>query len=101
MCRFQECPERLGTGVRICCQSLVSKVVVGGGSIPFPVTGQITALAWCSWDQWLFPRGVDMWAVPIPQSSSWDKLRRERFHDRVGTLGGEGLGFIGVATFLK
>jgi hypothetical protein len=39
-----------------------------------------------------------MWAVSMPQKSSWDKLRGERFRDRVVTLGGEGLGVIGVTT---
>ena len=67
-------------------------------SISFPVTGWMTELAWCRWDQWLLPRAIAMWAVSIPQKSSWDKLRGERFRDRVGTLGGDGLRVIGVTT---
>jgi hypothetical protein len=31
MRRCQECLECLGKGARICCQSLVAKVVVDGG----------------------------------------------------------------------
>jgi hypothetical protein len=58
----------------------------------------MNALAWCGWDQWLFPRAMAIWAVSVPQKSSWDKLRGERFHDRVGTLGGDGLHVIGVTT---
>jgi hypothetical protein len=34
----------------------------------------------------------------MPQNSTWDKLRGERFRDRVGTLGGDGLCVIGVTT---
>jgi hypothetical protein len=39
-----------------------------------------------------------MWAVSIPQKSFWDKLRGERFCERVGTLGGDGLSVLGVTT---
>jgi hypothetical protein len=39
-----------------------------------------------------------MWAVSMPQKSSWDKLRGERFFERVGTLGGDGLSVLGVTT---
>jgi hypothetical protein len=39
-----------------------------------------------------------MWAVSMPQKSFWDKLRGERFRERVGTLGGDGLLVIGVTT---
>jgi hypothetical protein len=39
-----------------------------------------------------------MWEVSMPQNSSCDKLRGERFRDRMGTLGGEGLRVIGVTT---
>jgi hypothetical protein len=39
-----------------------------------------------------------MWAVSIPQDSSWEKLRGARFCERLGTLGGEGRLIIGVTT---
>jgi hypothetical protein len=39
-----------------------------------------------------------MWEVSMPQKSSLDKLRGERFRDRAGTLGGGGLRVIGVTT---
>jgi hypothetical protein len=39
-----------------------------------------------------------MWAVSIPQKSSWDKLRGESFRERVGTLGGDGRSVLGVTT---
>jgi hypothetical protein len=39
-----------------------------------------------------------MWAVSIPQKSFWDRLRGERFCERVGTLGGDGLSVLGVTT---
>jgi hypothetical protein len=39
-----------------------------------------------------------MWEVSMPQKSSWDKLRGERFRERVGTLGGDRLRVIGVTT---
>jgi hypothetical protein len=39
-----------------------------------------------------------MWAVSMPQKSSWDKLRGESFCERMGTLGGDGLRVIGVTT---
>jgi hypothetical protein len=39
-----------------------------------------------------------MWAVSMPQKLSWDKLQGDRFLDRVGTLGGDGLRVIGVTT---
>jgi hypothetical protein len=39
-----------------------------------------------------------MWAVSVPQKSSWDKLRGDIFCERVGTLGGDGLRVIGVTT---
>jgi hypothetical protein len=39
-----------------------------------------------------------MWAVSIPQKSSWDKLRGESLCERVGTLGGDGLIILGVTT---
>jgi hypothetical protein len=39
-----------------------------------------------------------MWAVFIPQNSSWDKLRGESLRERVGTLGGDGRSVIGVTT---
>jgi hypothetical protein len=37
-----------------------------------------------------------MWAVSMPQKSSWEKLRGERFRERVGTLVGDGLCVLGV-----
>jgi hypothetical protein len=39
-----------------------------------------------------------MWAVSMPQKSSWDKLRGDRFCERVDALGGDGLRVIGVTT---
>jgi hypothetical protein len=39
-----------------------------------------------------------MWTVSMRQKSSWDKLRGERFRERVGTLGGDGLRVLGVTT---
>jgi hypothetical protein len=39
-----------------------------------------------------------MWAVSMPQKSSWDKLREERLRERVDILGGDGLRVIGVTT---
>jgi hypothetical protein len=39
-----------------------------------------------------------MWEVSMPQESSSDNLRGERFRDRVGTLGGDELRVIGVTT---
>jgi hypothetical protein len=39
-----------------------------------------------------------MWAVSIPLNSFWDRLRGERFRERVGTLGGDGWRLIGVTT---
>jgi hypothetical protein len=39
-----------------------------------------------------------MLAVSMPHKSSWDKLRGERFRDRVGNLGGDGLRVIDVTT---
>jgi hypothetical protein len=39
-----------------------------------------------------------MGAVSMPQKSFWDKVRVERFCERVGTLGGDGLRIIGVTT---
>jgi hypothetical protein len=59
-------------------------------SIYFPVMEWTTALAWCAWDQWWFPRAMAIRAVFMPQKSSWDKLRGARFCERLGTLGGEG-----------
>jgi hypothetical protein len=41
-----------------------------------------------------------MWTVSMPQKSSWDKLQGERFRDRMGTLGGDGLCVIGVTTLI-
>jgi hypothetical protein len=67
-------------------------------SISFLVMGWTTALAWCAWDQWWFPRAMAMWAVSMPQKSSWDKLRGAIFCERLGTLGGEGWLDIGVTT---
>jgi hypothetical protein len=58
----------------------------------------MTALDWYFWDQWLFPRAMAMWAVSMPQKSSWDKLRGERFRDHVVTLGDDRLRIIGVTT---
>jgi hypothetical protein len=34
----------------------------------------------------------------MPQKSSWDKLWGERFCERAGTLGGDGVRVIGVTT---
>jgi hypothetical protein len=34
----------------------------------------------------------------MPQKASWDKLRGERFFERVGTLGGDEVRVIGVTT---
>jgi hypothetical protein len=42
-----------------------------------------------------------MWEVSMPQKSSWEKLRGERFRERVGTLGGDGLRVIGVTTLVS
>jgi hypothetical protein len=42
-----------------------------------------------------------MWAVFMTQESCWDKLRGERFRERVGTLGGDGLRVIGVTTLVS
>jgi hypothetical protein len=67
-------------------------------SISFPVTGWMTAFAWCCCDQWLYPRSMAMWAVSIPQKSSWDKLRGESLRERVGTLVGDGRSVLGVTT---
>jgi hypothetical protein len=39
-------------------------------SISLPVTGCMTALAWCRCEQWLFSRAISIWAVSIPQKSS-------------------------------
>jgi hypothetical protein len=39
-----------------------------------------------------------MWAVSIPQKSSWDKLWGESLRERVGTLGGDGQSVLGVNT---
>jgi hypothetical protein len=39
-----------------------------------------------------------MWAVSMPHKSFWDKFWGERFRERVGTLGGDGLCVIGVTT---
>jgi hypothetical protein len=39
-------------------------------SISFPVTGWMTALAWCRFEQCLFPRVMAMWAESIPQKVS-------------------------------
>jgi hypothetical protein len=39
-----------------------------------------------------------MWAVSMLQKSSLDKLRGERFCERVGILGGDGLRVLGVTT---
>jgi hypothetical protein len=39
-----------------------------------------------------------MWAVSIPQKSSWDKLRGESLYEQVGTLGGDGQSVLGVTT---
>jgi hypothetical protein len=58
----------------------------------------MTVLDWCFWDQWLLPRAMAMWEVSMPQKSSWDRLRGEKFRDHMGTLGGEGLHVIGVTT---
>jgi hypothetical protein len=58
-------------------------------SISFPVTGWMTALAWCCCDQWLCPRAMVMWVESMLQKSSWDKLRGERLWEREGTLGGD------------
>jgi hypothetical protein len=67
-------------------------------SISFPVTGYMTAFAWCCRDQWLSLRAMAMWDVYIPQKSSWDKLRGESLRERVGTLGGDGWSVLGVTT---
>jgi hypothetical protein len=48
--------------------------ISAGYSISFPVTGWTTVLDWCCCDQWLCPRAMVMWAVSIPQKSTWDKL---------------------------
>jgi hypothetical protein len=34
----------------------------------------------------------------MPRKASWDKLRGERFYERVGTLRGDGVRVIGVTT---
>jgi hypothetical protein len=39
-----------------------------------------------------------MWAVSIPQKSSWYKLRGESRRERVGTLGGDRWSVLGVTT---
>jgi hypothetical protein len=39
-----------------------------------------------------------MWAVFIPQKSSWEKLRGESLCERVGTLGGYDRSVLGVTT---
>jgi hypothetical protein len=39
-----------------------------------------------------------MWAVSMPQKSSWEKLRGDRFCERMVTLGGDGLRVLGVTT---
>jgi hypothetical protein len=39
-----------------------------------------------------------MWAVSIPQKSSWYKLRGKSLCERVGTLGGDGRSVLGVTT---
>jgi hypothetical protein len=39
-----------------------------------------------------------MWAVSIPQKSSWDKFRGESLCERVGTLVGDGRSVLGVTT---
>jgi hypothetical protein len=67
-------------------------------SIYFLVTGWMTAFARFCRDQWLSPRAMAMWAVSIPQKSSWDKLRGESLCERVGTLGGDGRSVLGVTT---
>jgi hypothetical protein len=67
-------------------------------SISFPVTGSMTAFAWCCQDQWLSPRAMAMWAVSIPQKSFWDKLWGASLCERVGTLGRDGMSVLGVTT---
>jgi hypothetical protein len=67
-------------------------------SIYFPVTGWMTAFAWCCRDQWLSPRAMAMCAVSIPQKLSWEKLRGESLREQVGTLGGDGRSVLGVTT---
>jgi hypothetical protein len=46
----------------------------------------------------IFPMAMAMWAVSIPQKSSWDKLWGESLRERVGTLVGDGSSVPGVAT---
>jgi hypothetical protein len=58
----------------------------------------MNALARCCWYQWLFPRAMTMCSVSMPQKLYWDKLRGERFRERVGTLGGDGVRVLSVTT---
>jgi hypothetical protein len=67
-------------------------------SISFPVTGWMTAFAWCCRCLWWCPRVMAMWAVSILQKSFWDRLRGESRRERVGTLRGDGLSVLGVTT---
>jgi hypothetical protein len=67
-------------------------------SISFLAVGSMTAFAWCCRHQWLSPMVMAMLAVYIPQKSSCNKLQGESLRERVGKLGGEGWGVLGVTT---
>jgi hypothetical protein len=44
---------------------------------------------------------MSMWAVSMSHKSYWDKLRRERFRDIIGTLGGDGFHIMGLTTLIN
>jgi hypothetical protein len=67
-------------------------------SISFLVTGWTSALSWCFWDQWWFPKSMAMLAVSMSQMSCCDKFRGERFCEHIGTLEGASWPVIGVTT---